>query len=204
MMLDPSPCVAADTAGAPPALDSDRSFGSYVRRLRRAAGILSGDMARRLGISGAHYASVELGSKAPLALDAWGPFIAIGAEEAVLRGLVDQYRAERAGRTTGRPSRAERETFPPGHPRSSSWEDLTWEDDDWCWYAVAHQPDGLSQEEVALLTGWSAARVRAVEESSLRKLRENPLAREHFESLLFLHQHCDEMRHVTLSTAFAK
>jgi hypothetical protein len=175
------------------------SFGSYVRRLRRSAGILSGDMARRLGISGAHYARVELGSKAPLAPDGWGPFVTIGAEEAVLRNLVDQYRAERAGRTAGRPSRAERETFPPGHPRSSSWEDLAWEEDDWCWYAVAHHPDGLSQEEVALLTGWSPARVRAVEESALCKLREDPLARELFESVLLMHQHRDEMRNAALT-----
>jgi transcriptional regulator with XRE-family HTH domain len=175
------------------------SFGSYVRRLRRSAGVLSGDMAQRVGVSAAHYARVELGSKAPLGPDAWQAFIALGAEAAVLQALTDQYRAERAGRTTGRPSRAEREAFPAGHPRSSTWEDLAWGDDDWCWYAVAHHPDGLSQEEVALLTGWSPARVHAVEESALRKLRKNPLARELFETVLFMHQHRDEMRHAALS-----
>jgi transcriptional regulator with XRE-family HTH domain len=199
MTLDSSDSTTATSTEAPTTNEPELRFGSYVRRLRRAAGVRPVELAKRMGVDDWHWARVESGSRPPTPPSTWGALLDIGADEHELRVLAERYWAERAGRRRGRRADTERGTFAPGHPHSSTWDDLPWEEDDWCWYVVTHQPDGLSQEEVALLTGWSHAKVRSIEESALAKLRRDPDARELFESLLLACQERDLMLHAALA-----
>jgi len=156
------------------------TFGSYIRERRQRAGLTMSDLATRVGVSSSHYGRVEVGEKAPLPQDRWHPLLQLGADASVLRRLADDYR--RARRDGRRPrAKSQRDAVAPGLPGSSSWDKLPWEDDDWCWYAVACHPGGLTIEEVAALTGLSSERVRQIEQEALAKLAVEPSAVEAME-----------------------
>lgn len=179
--------------------EAEITFGNYVRQLRSLKKLHAQELAARIGVSAAYVARVELGYRAPFCREHWAALVALGADARVLEVLSDAYIEERAGRTAGRPTREEKTRVPDGAPRSSTWEDLPWEEDDWCWYAVAHHPDGLSRDQIAVLTGWSAKRVEDLEQSALAKLARDKDAREALESLKLLHSHRDGMLHAAMN-----
>jgi len=63
---------------------------------------------------------------------------------------------------------------------TSWWPELDhpWEDDPRAQYVVAHHPDGITLDEVGLLLGVTRERVRQIEESALRKLKNQHGSRE--------------------------
>lgn len=178
--------------------DEPKTFGMYVRRIRLRGGLTSQEMADRLEVCMPHYVRVELGRKAPPLPEKWGPFVAIGADAEVLRTLYDRF-YEGGGRRKHKLSDSAKRDIAAGHPSSSSWTDLTWEEDDWCWYAVENHPEGLSQDQISALTGWAPSTVEAIELSALRKLKRKPEAREAFESLLLLLQCKERASHFEIS-----
>jgi transcriptional regulator with XRE-family HTH domain len=194
-MIEPGD-TAVESANAPER--EANTFGAYIRSVRERANASAHALAKRIGVSLAHYVRVELNRKAPVTPDRWGPLLDLGAAPETLHALKAAYWNERAGRTSGRPTPQDRASVPSGYPRSSTWEKLRWEDDDWCWYAVAHHPDGLSQDQISQLTGWSPHRVDQLEKSALAKLRNRAGAREALECLELLHHHRDRMLHVAL------
>jgi hypothetical protein len=135
-------------------------------------------MAERVGVSSSHYNRIELNEKAPLDSTRWGPLIDIGANATTLAALEQKYRAKRKPR--GRP-RAAVTRAPPGQPGSRTWDTLPWEKDDWCWYAVACHPDGLTLEQVGALMGCMPERIRRIELDALAKLALAPEAVEAME-----------------------
>jgi transcriptional regulator with XRE-family HTH domain len=175
------------------------TFGSYVRSLRERAGLITPTMARSMGVGVPHYVRIEANRKAPFPPHKWAPLLELGADEEQLHALSAAYWKSRGGRTSGRRLDNDRMAVPPGHPRSVTWDKLPWEQDDWCWYAVAHHADGLAQDQVAALTGWSVHRVDQLEKSALAKLRNRRGAREALECLELLHQHRDQMLQVALA-----
>jgi transcriptional regulator with XRE-family HTH domain len=173
-----------------------QTFGSYIRSVRLRIGVESKEMAERIGVDPAHYVRVELGRKKPFSPERWAPFIAIGADLRVLHSLFLRHGADGAVRSRGKPSRVSRRQIAPGRPGSASWEDLSWNDDDWCWYAVQNHPDGLSNEEVSLLTGWTCTVVEEIEQSALAKLSvlsESCDAFDMLETLLQAHDEAAEL-----------
>jgi hypothetical protein len=178
----------------------ETTFGVYVRALRQRAQVPAPAFARQIGVSLPHYVRVELNRKAPFTPDRWTPLLELGAEPETLHALTDAYWKARAGRTMGRPTGQDRLSVSAGHPRSSTWENLRWEKDDWCWYVVAHHPDGLTQDQVSELTGWSPHRVDQLERSALAKLGKRQGAREALECLELLYQHRDGMWRAALGT----
>jgi len=156
------------------------AFGPYIRTLRERAGLLIAEMASRCGVSASHYGRIECGDKAPLDETRWSPLLEIGAEHALLNELLQDYmRARRASRRSR--SRHDRDAIAAGHPGSSSWDDLPWEEDDWCWFATTCHPNGLTIEQVGALTGLTSERVRQVEMEALAKLAVEPDAVEAME-----------------------
>jgi hypothetical protein len=189
------------TESANPSVEEATTFGAYIHAMRQRADVSAPVLAERIGIGLPHYVRVELNRKAPFSPDKWPALIELGAELEKLHALTAAYWEVRGGRTSGRRRDKGRLTVPAGHPRSSSWEGLPWEEDDWCWYAVAHHPDGLSQDQIAALTGWSQQRVDEIEKSALAKLRKGKGAREALECLELLLQHRDRTLHVSLGGA---
>jgi len=156
------------------------SFGACIRTLRQRAGLSLTQMAARVGLSISHYHRIEFDEKAPLTSTRWDPLLAIGADASILARLEHQARTRH--RAQRRPRRhAERMAIAPGVPGSASWDELSWEEDDACWYAVARHPHGLTIEQVAALTGYTAERVRQVEMEALAKLATEPAAVEAME-----------------------
>ena len=47
-----------------------------------------------------------------------------------------------------------------------------WEEDDRCWYVVAHHPNGITLDDCASLMNISRERVRQIEAEALGKLRD--------------------------------
>lgn len=156
------------------------SFGPYIRALRERAGLRIAEMASRSGVSASHYGRIECGDKAPIDSTRWTPLTDIGADRRILEELVQQYKLDRRAARRSR-HKAERDAVAVGQPGSASWDELTWEDDDWCWYAVSCHPSGLTIEEVGALTGLSAERVRQIELEALAKLAVEPGAVEAME-----------------------
>jgi transcriptional regulator with XRE-family HTH domain len=191
---------ATDAAAGPCsfAASEPRTFGAYIRALRERAGVIVPALARRMEVSSSYYVRVELNRKAPFTQDKWAPLLELGAAPERLHHLSMVYWDERAGRTRGRPTPQDRARVPPGHARSTTWEKLQWDDDDWCWYAVAHHPEGLTQDQISQLTGWTPHRVDQLEKSALEKLRKRKGAREALECLELLHQHRERILHVAL------
>jgi len=49
-----------------------------------------------------------------------------------------------------------------------------WEEDDRCWYVVAHHPGGLTLRQIGDIVGLTRERVRQIEAMALHKLRRHP------------------------------
>lgn len=65
----------------------------------------------------------------------------------------------------------------------------SWEDDDRCWYVVAHHPEGLSHREIAELMDVSINTVMNIERAALEKLRASgALSRDDLAELLGTHE----------------
>jgi transcriptional regulator with XRE-family HTH domain len=156
------------------------SFGACIRTLRKRAGLSLTEMAARIGLSVSHYHRIEFDEKAPLDSTRWGPLIELGADASVLATLEQQSRADRKAQRRSR-HHTERAAVMAGLPGSSSWDELSWEEDDACWYAVACHPHGLTIEQVAALTGYTSERVRQIELEALAKLSIEPDAVEAME-----------------------
>jgi hypothetical protein len=154
------------------------SFGAYVRAVRTRAGVGLTEMASRVGVSLGHYYRIEFDEKAPLDSTRWGPLIEMGADAAALARFEQRDRAKRKPR--GRP-RSRVAGVSPGEPGSPSWDTLSWEQDDWCWYAVTCHPNGLSLEQVGALLGCGPELVRKIELEALAKLALEPGAVEAME-----------------------
>jgi transcriptional regulator with XRE-family HTH domain len=187
-----------DTAPEAMQPSEECTFGSYLRAMRRRAKMSAPTLAKQLVVSLSYYVRVEQGTRAPFGEDRWESLLAIGADAEQLRALSVDYWADRAGRTTGRPTAQDRLCVPPGQPRSSTWEELDWEDDDWCWFVVAHHPDGLTHDQISALTGWSPNHVDQLERSALAKLARHKEALEALGCLELLHQHRDGMWNAAL------
>ena len=170
-------CTQADASER---RETFETFGSYARALRERADMAIAHMATRMGLSASHYNRIELGEKAPLASTRWSALVEVGADPHVLEMFAHKFRTEREERKRSR-FRREREAVTPGHPGSSSWDELPWEEDDWCWYAIACHPHGMTTEEVAALTGCTAERIRQIELEALKKLAVEPAAVEAME-----------------------
>jgi len=158
------------------------SFGACIRALRKRAGLSLTEMAGRVGLSVSHYHRIELDKKAPLASPRWEPLLAVGADMSTLVALANQSRTRRRAQRRPR-CHAGRVTIAPGVPGSATWDEQSWEDDDACWYAVTCHPDGLTVEQIAALTGYSAERVRQIEVEALAKLATEPEAVEGMEAI---------------------
>jgi len=156
------------------------SFGACIRTLRKRAGLSLTEMAARVGVSVSHYHRIEFDEKAPLDSTRWGPLIELGADDSTLTTLEQRFRT---ARNVQRRSRrlAERTAVRPGLPGSASWDELSWDEDDFCWYAVVCHSHGLTIEQVAALTGYTAERVRQIEKEALAKLATEPEAVEGME-----------------------
>lgn len=162
-------CLRAQPTAHDTVSQDTHSFGKYIRALRQHAALKLTEMASLCGVSPSHYGRIESGDKAPIDPTRWASLMDIGADRRLLEDLLAEYKRDRRAARRSR-RKAERDAVPPGKPGSSSWEDLSWEDDDWCWYAVSCHPDGLTIEEIGALTGLSAERVRQIEIEALAKL----------------------------------